>query len=207
MGLRAPSQADVSSVEQMEAAVDAALAIAGRLDVVFANAGIAGAGTALSTTPAEWDRVIAVNLTGVWLTVRAALPAMLEQRSGSIVCTASIGGLIGVANIASYAAAKGGVVALVKQMAADFSRDGIRVNAICPGTVPTALVLTSYVTGGGVGVGTDVESRLLDAATRYPLGRLGTVEEVAALAAYLASDESGFVTGVAIPIDGGYSAL
>ena len=73
--------------------------------------------------------------------------------------------------------------------------------------MPTALVRASYVTGGGVGVGTDVESRLLDAATRYPLGRLGTVEEVAALAAYLASDESGFVTGVAIPIDGGYSAL
>lgn len=199
--------ADVSDIDAMESVAGDAVGRYGSIDVLAANAGIPGAGTALTTTRETWDRVLRVNLTGVWVSVRSVLPTMLEQGRGSIVATASLGGLVGVANIAPYAASKGGVIALVKQMAADFSSAGIRVNALCPGTTPTPLVLKSYETGGGVGVGGDVASRLESAAQRYPLERLGTVEDVAAAALFLASDESDWITGVALPVDGGYSAL
>lgn len=198
--------ADVTSSDDMESVVADAADRLGPVDVLFANAGVAGAGTAVTTSPVDWDRVIRVNLTGVWISARAVLPSMVERGRGSIVATASLAALAGIPNIAAYAASKGGVVALVRQMAADFSQYGIRVNAVCPGTIPTALVMESYASGGGVGGGTDVESRLRAAADNYPLGRLGRPEDVASAALFLASDDSDWITGIALPVDGGFSA-
>jgi NAD(P)-dependent dehydrogenase (short-subunit alcohol dehydrogenase family) len=192
--------ADVSVQADMERVAAAALERYGRIDVLYANAGIAGGGSALQVTQAEWDRVIAVNLTGVWLSIRAVLPAMIEQRSGSIITQASTGGLVGVAGIASYSAAKGGVIALTRQVAVEYGRVNIRANSICPGTVPTPLVTRTFEERG-LDDGT-----LEDAARGYPLKRLGTPDEVAALALFLASDEAAWITGATFTADGGYTA-
>ncbi len=200
--------ADPTSAEQMVGDVVAAF---GRLDVLYANAGIPGSGSAGDTSFDDWNRVIAVNLTGVWLSAKYSLVPMLDQGSGSIVNQASVGGLIGVPGIASYAAAKAGVIGLTRQMAADYAPRGIRVNAICPGTVPTPLVRTTYENRGGFATGTDGPvdvDALLDAArVRFPMGRLGTTADIAHAALYLASDESGWVTGVALPVDGGMTTV
>ena len=144
--------------------------------------------------------MIAVNLTGVWLSMRAVLPAMLEAGQGSIITQASTGGLVGVPGIASYAAAKGGVIALTRQVAVDYGRHGIRVNSICPGTVRTPLVEQTLRERG-----LD-ESAMLDAARDYPMKRLGTVDEIASLALFLASDEASWITGATFAADGGYTA-
>jgi len=139
------------------------------------------------------------------------LPHMIAAGGGSLVLQASVGGVIGVPGIASYAAAKGGVIALAKQMAVDYGPQGIRVNAICPGTVPTPLVRATYEKRGGFSATAEAApdasvDELIDAAkVRHPIGRLGTVEEIAQLALHLASDESSWTTGSVITIDGGMS--
>jgi NAD(P)-dependent dehydrogenase (short-subunit alcohol dehydrogenase family) len=120
------------------------LAAFGRIDGVFANAGVTGEGTVENTPLDDWNKVIAINLTGVYLTCQAVLPAMIAQRNGAIVATASVAGIAGVPSTASYSAAKAGVVGLVRQMSADFAQYNIRANAICPGTVPTPLVVSAY---------------------------------------------------------------
>jgi NAD(P)-dependent dehydrogenase (short-subunit alcohol dehydrogenase family) len=136
---------------------------------------------------------------------------MIEAGGGSIVNQSSVGGIIGVPGIASYAAAKGGVIGLTKQMAVDYGKENIRVNAICPGTVPTPLVEKTYSERGGFAAAkqasgvTDYAEILELARARFPMGRLGTVHEIAALALFLASDESSWITGQAIAIDGGMS--
>jgi NAD(P)-dependent dehydrogenase (short-subunit alcohol dehydrogenase family) len=179
------------------------LALAGRhpaVDVLVHCAGVLGDGDALATSPASWGRVLAVNLTGTWLMARAVLPGMLERGRGAIVNLASVAGLAGIPANAAYAAAKGGVVALTRQMAVDFAAGGVRVNAICPGTLPTPLVRARFPDAAAA------EAGLARAASRYPARRLGTAEEVAGLALYLASDEAAWVNGAAIPVDGGLLA-
>jgi 3-oxoacyl-[acyl-carrier protein] reductase len=198
---------DVADVEAMESIANEAVSDTGSLDIAVANAGIEGPGTAISTLPDQWERVLRTNLTGVWITVRSVLPHMVRQSAGSIVATASLAGVVGVPNIAAYAASKGGVIALVRQVAADYSGSGIRINAVCPGTIPTPLVQRSYEAAGGVGVGDTTEERLASAAARYPLGRIGTADEVASAICFLAGDTSGWITGVALPVDGGASAV
>lgn len=193
-------RADVTNRQDMERVAQQALERFGRIDALYANAGIAGGGSAHTITQAEWDRVIAVNLTGVWLSMRAVLPAMLEQRSGSIIAQASTGGLVGVPGIASYAAAKGGVIALTRQVAVEYGRRNIRANTICPGTVPTPLVTKTFEERG------IDDGSLADAARGYPLKRLGTPDEIAALALFLASDEAAWITGATFAADGGYTA-
>lgn len=181
----------------------------GGLEVLFANAGVASVGRAGDVGLEEWNRVIGINLTGVWLSCRAALAPMLAAGTGSIVCTASVGGLIGVAGIAAYAAAKAGVIGLVKQMAVDYGPEGVRVNAICPSTVPTPLVRQTYAAGGSAAAGKSGSVDEILAASiegRFPLRRLGREEDVAAAAVYLASDESSWVTGIALAVDGGQTA-
>ena len=182
----------------------------GPVDVLFANAGIAGSGRAGDITVEEWSRVIGVNLTGVWLSARAVLRDMVAAGGGSIINQASVGGLVGVGGIASYAAAKAGVIGLTRQMAVDYGPDNIRVNAICPGTVPTPLVRKTYDEGGGFASTLeergDFDAIIEKAKARFPLGRVGAVEDIAAMALYLASDEASWTTGTAIAVDGGMSA-
>jgi NAD(P)-dependent dehydrogenase (short-subunit alcohol dehydrogenase family) len=202
-------EVDVASESDVAAMVAAADAL-GPVDVLYANAGVAGSGRAGDISIAEWQRVIDINLTGVWLCGRAVLPRMLEHGRGSIINQASVGGLIGVGGIASYAAAKAGVIGLTRQMAIDYGPHNIRVNAICPGTVPTPLVRTTYEAGGGFASSVDeptgFDAMIEKARVRFPLGRLGSVEHIAAMALYLASDESDWTTGTAIPVDGGMTA-
>jgi len=135
---------------------------------------------------------------------------MIASGGGSIINQASVGGLVGVGGIASYAAAKAGVIGLTRQMAVDYGPDNVRVNAVCPGTVPTPLVRKTYDEGGGF-ASTFTERAEFDdimdkAKERFPLGRVGAVENIAAMALYLASDESSWTTGTAIPVDGGMTA-
>ena len=190
--------ADVSSATEMAQLARRVLADQGRVDVVFANAGIEGVGTAADLDEEDWDRVIDVNLKGVWLTSKYFLPTMVEQGSGSIVNTASIGGLIGVNGIFPYAAAKGGVLAMTRQMAADYSPSGIRVNAICPGTVVTPLVERNWVQKGQ-----DVAEQVEKLVASHPLRKAGEPADIAAAALYLACDDSKWVTGQSITVDGG----
>lgn len=194
---------DLSSPETAQAMTDQALSDMGKVDAVFACAGIAGAGTAADTPIETWDRVIGVNLTSKWLSFRYVLPHMVERGSGSVIIQASVGGVIGVPGIFPYAAAKGGCISMGRQAAVDFGPSGVRVNVIAPGTIPTPLVEETYRAGGGMTGAAGVEEGLRRAPERYPLRRLGDPEHVAYLATYLASDESGWTTGQTFVIDGG----
>lgn len=188
----------------------AALAVReyGRIDILFANAGIAGVGSVTSTSRETWERVIAVNLTGVWLSSKAVVPAMEAQGGGAVINQASIGGLVGFGGIMPYAAAKAGVIGLTRQAAVEYAAKNIRFNAICPGTVVTPLVTRTYLERGGValGAGQSLEQALAANAARYPLGRLGSEDDVAGMAVYLASDDARWITGGVFPVDGGYTA-
>ena len=170
--------------------------------MVFANAGIEGVGSASDLSEETWHRVIDVNLMGVWLTSKFFLDPMAARGSGSIVNTASIGGLVGVQGILPYAAAKGGVIAMTRQMASDYSPRGIRVNAICPGTVVTPLVERNWSQKG-----MDVAVQTQRLAARHPLGRVGEVDDIASAALYLASNESSWVTGQTLTVDGGFTMM
>ena len=210
-GLALALEVDVASTRANAAMVEATHDRFGRIDVLFANAGIAGPGTALDITEETWARVLDVNLKSVWLAVKYALPGMIEQGSGSVIATASVGGLVGLRGVLPYAAAKGGVIAMTKQLAYDFSGQGIRFNAICPGTVRTALVEETYSErlrlAGSTDLERDVAEGLAAMTERYPAGRLGEVDDVASAAVFLASDESSWITGTALPVDGGYTAV
>ena len=208
-GLAVAVAGDVSSPRDAERMAAETVAAFGAIDVLYANAGIPGVGNAMDLDEEVWNQVIAVNLTGVWLSCKYVLPHMVSRGRGSIVNQSSIVGLIGVPGTAPYAAAKGGVVGLTRQMAVDFGPKGVRVNAICAGTVPTPLVTATYeerVRLGLVRDQTSVEEGLQRATERYPMGRLGTVDEVANLALFLASDESSWITGGVFTVDGGCTA-
>jgi NAD(P)-dependent dehydrogenase (short-subunit alcohol dehydrogenase family) len=196
---------DVTDEAATNRAVAATLERFGRVDVLYANAGIPGTGGVHGLSLEAWRRVIDVNLTGVFLSARAVLAPMLEQGAGSIILQASAAGIGGVRDLAAYAAAKGGVVALTRQMAADYSERGIRVNAICPGTIRTPLVEQTYAERAG-----DPEAGRRELARRerdYPLGHLGDVKDVANLALFLASDEAAWIAGAIYPVDGGATAV
>jgi NAD(P)-dependent dehydrogenase (short-subunit alcohol dehydrogenase family) len=190
--------ADVTDPAAVEALMEAALAAYGRLDCAFNNAGISGLGGGLAHEyPLElWDRVLRTNLTGVWLCMRAELPRMLARGGGAIVNTASIMGLVGGGNVA-YNAAKHGVVGLTRQAALEYARQGVRVNAVCPGFTETPMVQVVRERRPGL------DERV---ATTAPAGRFGGPEEIAAAVTWLCSDAAAFVTGVALPVDGGWTA-
>lgn len=197
---------DVSDMASTEALAAATLARFGRIDALINVAGIAGPGTALTTTQQTWDQVIGINLTGTWLMSRAVLPAMMAQRDGSIVLMSSLGGMTGIPDIMAYCASKGGVNALTKQMACDYAPHNIRVNAICPGTVETPLVMKPY-NDAGARDPAEKERMIERALKRWPLGRWGQLDEIAALCVFLASGECGWMTGVVTPVDGGMTAM
>jgi NAD(P)-dependent dehydrogenase (short-subunit alcohol dehydrogenase family) len=189
---------DVSKEADVQKMIATATERFGRLDVIFNNAGIEGeqAPTA-DCTIENFDRVISVNLRGVFLGTKFAIAAMLQTGGGSVINNASVAGLVGFANIPAYCASKGGVIQLSKGAALEYAKQGVRVNAICPGVIDTAMVQRF--------VGDRPEVRKAFEAVE-PVGRFGTAEEVAALVLFLASDESSFCTGGAYPVDGGFVA-
>jgi 2-keto-3-deoxy-L-fuconate dehydrogenase len=188
-----------------DAAVRAAAAQAGTVDVLFNGAGFVHAGSALECTDEDWDFAMDLNVRSMWRTVRAFLPGMLERGRGSIVNMASVAGMKGVPNRFIYSVTKAAVVGLTKSIAADCVARGVRCNAICPGTVESPSLrerIAAQAAAGGQ-TAAQVEAAFI---ARQPMGRLGRPEEIAALAVYLASDESAFTTGTAQIIDGGWSA-
>ena len=191
-------RADVSDDTSVAALVAETVAQFGGLDVAFNNAGIEGtpAPTA-ECTPENWQRTLAVNLTGVWSCMRHEIPRMLERGGGSIVNMSSVAGLVGFATTPAYTASKHGVVGLTKTAALDYAEQGIRVNAVCPGVIDTEMV--ERFTGG------QPEAEAAMVATE-PVGRLGRPEEIADTVVWLCSDRSSFVTGQAIAVDGGFVA-
>jgi NAD(P)-dependent dehydrogenase (short-subunit alcohol dehydrogenase family) len=205
-GTAAAVPVDVSSPEDTARMARVALDEFGQCDILVANAGIPGTGSATEIDPDDWNRVLAVNLTGVWLSARAVLPHMVGRGRGSIVNQASVGGLMGVPHLAAYAASKGGVISLTRQMAADYSPLGIRVNALCPSTVVTDLVRSTYERRSQLD-GSDPDVALHEKAQRIPMRRLGTEADIASAALFLASDEAAWITGIVLPVDGGITAI
>lgn len=192
---------DVADEEQTEALASAVLDEHGRIDVLFNNAGIAGVGNLEETSLELWERVMRVNVRGVFLMSRAVAPAMIRQRSGSIVNMSSAIAETGLARRVSYAASKGAVLALTKSMQVDLAPHGVRVNALMPGTI-----MTPFVEGYLRESYADPEEGRRSIRSRQLTGELGTPEDVARAALFLASDESRFAFGSGLVIDGGLSA-
>jgi len=190
---------DVRDVARIDAFIATVRERFGRIDVLVNSAGVGAGGYVHLLDPDEWDRVIDVNLKGTFLLCRAALPAMLEQKSGSIVNLASVEGIEGMEVTSAYNASKGGVVLLSKNMAIDYARQGIRVNCICPGFIDTPLLRDVM----GNPEMTAIRKRVADA---HMLGRFGRPVEIANAALFLASDEASFVTGHSLVVDGGFTA-
>jgi len=191
-------KADVSKSGDVDNMLAQTLQTFGRLDCAFNNAGIGGAGRLTHEySEEEWDRVIAVNLTGVWLCMKAEITQMLKQGSGSIVNTSSIMGLTGAIRVPAYTAAKHGVAGLTKAAALEYGRHGIRINAVCPAPIYTPLLMSAFEKRP------DMEQRY---ARSEPMKRLGQPEEVGEAVAWLCSDRASYVTGLPMPVDGGYMA-
>jgi len=187
---------DVSNVEDTQRIIDVALATYGRLDILVNNAGIYARGDVVSTSLEAWNRLLSINLTGIFLCCKAAIPALKQVGGGAIVnISSSVGWQYAAPGIAAYTASKFGVTGLTKAMACDHLGDNIRVNCICPGPTDTPLIRASR----------SLED-LQAFVEAQPIGRLGLPEEIAAAALFLASDAASFVTGVAMPVDGGQSA-
>jgi NAD(P)-dependent dehydrogenase (short-subunit alcohol dehydrogenase family) len=185
---------DVSSEAGNAALVEAAERGFGRVDVAFLNAGILRRGTVMTTPASVFDEVIAVNLRGVFLGMRAVVPALRRAGGGAIVVTASSVALRADADLACYSASKHALIGLVQAAAGEMAPWNIRVNAICPGAVATAMAGTD--TGPGSAL-----------AMVHPIGRIGTPEDIAELVAFLAGSGAAFITGAAYPVDGGLTAL
>jgi len=173
----------------------------GRLDVLLNNSGVLRIGTAEQITEKQWDETFAVNVRGLWLFSRSVLPAMRQAGGGSIINMASVLGVNGARNRACYAPSKGAVVLLTKCMALDHGHENIRVNAICPSFVETEL------TADVISKAPDPRAVLEERIAVHPMGRLGRPEDIGGLAVYLASDESSWMTGAILPVDGGYLAV
>jgi NAD(P)-dependent dehydrogenase (short-subunit alcohol dehydrogenase family) len=189
---------DVADERQVSAAVAATAETFGSVDMAYNNAGIQAPVTDAADEPAErFDQLTAVNLRGVWASMKHELAQMRTQGSGAIVNCSSLGGLVGLPGRASYHAAKHGVIGLTRSAALEYAPRGIRVNAICPGTIDTPMV-TQMIAAG------DLDPD--EAAANQPIGRLGTAGEIAAAVLWLCSPGASFVVGVALPVDGGYTA-
>jgi len=193
-------RADVTDEGEVEALVSVCVERFGRLDYAHNNAGIGAPPAALHQSERGFfDQVLAVNLTGVFLCLKHEARVMLERGGGAIVNTASLAGLIGFPMNVAYSASKHAVIGITRTAALEYARQGIRVNAVCPAFVPTPMVQRLVDYGGP-------RMSLERLASMQPMGRMGTVEEVADAVVWLCSDEAGFITGHALPIDGGTTA-
>jgi len=191
---------DVTDEAGCAACAEHVISDAGRVDILVNNAGIGHVGTMLQTGGADLDRLYGVNVRGVFNVTKAFLPSMLARRAGSIINIASVGGVVGIRDRLAYCTTKFAVVGLTRSMALDHALAGVRVNCICPGRVETPFVakrLAEYP---------DPEQARREMTASQPVGRMGHPDEIAAAALYLAADESAFVTGSALMIDGGWSA-
>ena len=189
---------DVADEDQVAAAVTTTVDTFGSLDLAYNNAGIQSPMTDAADETAEvFDRVNGVNLRGIWACMKHELAQMRTQGSGAIVNCSSLGGLVGLPGRAAYHASKHGVIGLTRSAALEYAPRGIRINAICPGTIETPMVTKMFETG-------DLDRD--QAAADQPIGRLGTAEEMAAAVLWLCSPGASFVVGIALPVDGGYTA-
>lgn len=188
-------ETDVSDWKDVQTMVETAVEEYGGLDYAFNNAGIEGETEVASDQPLEnWDQVIGVNLKGVFLGMKAQLPAMLESGGGAIVNNASIAGVVGFPEMTPYVASKHGVLGLTKTAALEYSQQGVRVNAVCPGVIDTPMLERSSEASGTVD----------QAIAATPIGRLGEPEEIGDVAVWLCSEDASFVTGETMVVDGGY---
>jgi NAD(P)-dependent dehydrogenase (short-subunit alcohol dehydrogenase family) len=196
-GKAAFRRTDVSRDDDCKAMVDAALSAYGRLDVAFNNAGIGGSGFALlDEDETTFDRMIAINLKGVFLSMRHEIAAMIKGGGGTIVNTSSVAGLVGNPGLSSYCAAKHGVTGITRAAALDYIGQGVRINAICPGATRTRLLEAWFQDPA-------VEQHVM---ALHPIGRIADAEEMARVVLFLASPESSFMVGCAVPVDGGLTA-
>ena len=188
---------DVSSDTRCAAMVETALSAFGRLDVAFNNAGVGGSGFALADEEeSTFDRMIAINLKGVFNCLKREIPAMIRGGGGAIVNTASVAGLVGNPGLSSYCAAKHGVIGLTRAAALDYVGQGVRINAICPGATRTRLLEAWFQDPA-------VEQHVM---ALHPIGRLAAPEEMAEVVLFLASEAASFMVGCAVPVDGGVTA-
>jgi NAD(P)-dependent dehydrogenase (short-subunit alcohol dehydrogenase family) len=192
---------DVSESADVQNLIRQTIATFGRIDILYNNAGVGfssplSMSDVINTPEADWDRVIAINLRSMYLTAKYGIPEMIRSGGGSIINTASIAALIGSEAAHAYTAAKGGMVALSRALAVEFGPKNIRVNCICPGAIDTPMIAPVV----------DPLKKSGQSFMTSPIRRLGTPEDIAQCALYLASDESGFVTGATIVVDGGYTA-
>jgi len=189
---------DVSQAEDVRSLINAAVEGYGRLDVLFNNAGVEGELAPTADCSLEnWDSVIGINLKGVFLGMKYAIPHMVSHGGGTIINNASVAGVVGFAGLPAYCASKGGVIQLTKAAALEYAKAGIRVNAICPGVIATPMV--ERVLGDNKEMKKSFEAL-------EPVGRFGTPEEVARLALFLATEDSSFCTGAPFIVDGGFVA-
>ena len=191
---------DVTSDASVAAMVGQAVAAYGRIDILFTCAGVLVSGSVTETSLADWERTLAVNLTGPFLASRHVVPVMLANGGGSIVHMSSTAGLVGETSIAAYCASKGGVLMLARQMALDYARQGVRVNVICPGWIDTPFNDPAIDAAGGK----EALQPFVD--QMVPIGRQGTPDEVADVVAFLASDDARLMTGAIVTVDGGLTA-
>jgi len=194
-GRAVPVNADVTRPNDVDRMVDISLHEFGRIDVLINNAGIGKLGSVTEMSEQEWDEVLAINLKGPFLCSRKVIPQMLQIGSGSIVNVASVTGIVASPGRAAYCASKAGLIMLTKAMALDYAAHGIRVNAICPGVIVTPMTESSLENPS-------VRKEKLD---KTPMGKLGIPSDIVPAAIYLASEESGFMTGHALVVDGGWS--
>ena len=189
---------DVSNSNDVRLMIEKTISSFGRLDYAFNNAGIEGhTATTHECTEENWDKTIGVNLKGIWLCMKMEIPYMLKAGAGAIVNCASVAGLNGFTGLPAYVATKHGVVGLTKTAALEYAKQGIRVNAVCPGVIHTAMI--DRITGKDK----EVEKQF---TSMEPVGRMGNPAEVAEVVVWLCSDAASFVTGIAMPVDGGFSA-
>lgn len=194
-----PIHLDVTSESDWGRAIAVVLEREGRLDVLVNNAGLRESGPVEETTLGQWHRLIDANLTSTFLGCRAAVPAIRRSGGGAIVNVGSITGIRGTEAMVAYSASKSGIVAMTASLALDLARDNIRVNAVCPAAIRTRMVTDWLAQAEDVGAAEEAVRR------KHPIGRIGRPEEVASVIAFLASDDASFMTGLAIPVDGGRS--